>query len=237
VRGAIAALADITEIRRAEEKLQRLADERLVLMNELSHRINNTLAVVQALAVQTLRGRGSDPLKRFEGRLDALARAHRLLTTERWQGGSLGQVVKQAMEPFTNSRITVEGPDIKLSPKRTLGLSMALFELGTNAAKYGALSNDTGRIQIAWSIVPSKDAAALKFTWAEEDGPAVEAPARRGFGSQIIEKVLAADFRGTVGVNYRASGLIVDLTAPVELGSIAPLSARMERNAAESSAT
>jgi PAS domain S-box-containing protein len=234
VRGAIAALADITEIRRAEEKLQRLADERLVLMNELSHRVNNTLAVVQALAVQTLRGRGRDALKPFEIRLHALARAHRLLTTERWQGSSLREVVTQAMEPFTNSRLTVEGPDIRLSPKRTLGLSMALFELGTNAAKYGALSNDTGRIHIAWSIVPSKDAAAMKFTWAEEDGPAVKAPVRRGFGSQIIEKVLAVDFGGKVAINYRTDGLVVDLTAPVELGSA--LSAITGADAAESSA-
>jgi len=140
------------------------------------------------------------------------------------------------MEPFTSSRITVEGRDIKLSAKRTLGLSMALFELGTNAAKYGALSNDTGRVQIAWSIVPSKDAAALKFTWAEENGPRVEAPARRGFGSQIIEKVLAADFGGIVAVDYRTNGLVVDLMAPVELGSLAPLSERREPDAGESSA-
>jgi PAS domain S-box-containing protein len=223
VRGAIAALADITEIRRAEEKLQRLADERLVLMNELSHRVNNTLAVVQALATQTFRGRGGNPLKVFETRLLALARAHRLLTAERWQGGSLRQVVTRALEPFTSSRITAKGPDIKLSPKRTLGLSMALFELGTNAAKYGALSADTGRVRIAWSVVPGKDGAALKFTWAEEDGPAVETPTRTGFGSRIIEKALAADFGGKVAVNYHADGLVVNLMAPVELGSVAPL--------------
>src|SRR5262249_43099386 len=85
----------------------------------------------------------------------------------------------------------------------------------------------------AWSIVPSKDAAALKFTWAEEDGPVVQAPARRGFGSQIIEKVLAADFGGTVAVDYRANGLVVHLMAPVELGSIAPLSARTGPDAAD----
>ena len=95
---------------------------------------------------------------------------------------------------------------------------------------------DTGRIQIAWSIVPGKDAAALKFTWAEEDGPTVEAPTRRGFGSQIIEKVLAADFAGTVAIDYRANGLVVDLMAPVELGLIAPSSSSGERDDAESPA-
>jgi PAS domain S-box-containing protein len=222
VRGAIAALADITEIRRAEENLQRLADERLVLMHELSHRINNTLAVVQALATQTFGGGGGHALKVFEARLVALARAHRLLTTERWHGSSLRQVVRRAVEPFTNSRIAVDGPDTRLSPKRTLSLSMALFELGSNATKYGALSNDTGRVWIAWSVAPGKGTATLKFTWAEENGPAVEAPARKGFGSQIIEKVLSTDFGGKVAVDYHRQGVVVNLMAPVEFGSLSP---------------
>jgi PAS domain S-box-containing protein len=191
---------DVHERKVAEEH-QRL------LINELNHRVKNTLASVQGIAFQTLRGEVSlaEARARFEARLMALSGAHNLLTEENWGGASLERVVNDALEHLAGEagRFDVEGEPLRLAPRAALALAMALHELGTNAAKYGALSVEGGRVSIVWT----RDADRLRFEWRESGGPPVEAPSRRGFGSRLIERGLAADLGGTAALHFDPAGL------------------------------
>jgi PAS domain S-box-containing protein len=217
--GMIGINVDVTERKRAEE-------QRTLLINELNHRVKNTLATVQSLASQTLRNteRSADARPMFEARLLALSRAHDVLTRQSWQGASLREVVDRALEPFRtgNDRIRVEGVDVRLSPKQALALSMALHELATNAAKYGALSNDGGRIEVAWRVALD-GGAELQLTWTESGGPPVVPPARTGFGSRLIQRSLALDLGGATSIEYRPQGLVCVIKTPVETATFDPL--------------
>ncbi|HEX2256994.1 MAG TPA: HWE histidine kinase domain-containing protein [Afifellaceae bacterium] len=204
------------ERRRAEE-------QRTLLLNELNHRVKNTLATVQALAMQTLRNteRSAEARDLFDARLAALSQAHDVLTSQSWSGASLEEIVRRALAPFElpGGRMAVEGPEVRLSPKQALALSMALHELATNAAKYGALSNETGRIRVAWELAPSSESIELRLTWTEEGGPPVRPPARKGFGSRLIERSLASELGGAVTVDYRYEGLVCTVKSPVGWGA------------------
>jgi PAS domain S-box-containing protein len=197
---------DVHERKVAEEH-QRL------LINELNHRVKNTLASVQGIAFQTLRGEVSlaEARARFETRLMALSRAHNLLTEENWGGASLERVVNDSIEHLSGEagRFDVEGEPLRLAPRAALALAMALHELGTNAAKYGALSAEGGRVSIAWSLAGD----SLRLSWREQGGPAVQAPSRRGFGSRLIERGLAADLGGTAALHFDPDGLRCDIHA------------------------
>jgi PAS domain S-box-containing protein len=199
---------DITDRKQAEQ-------QRTLLINELNHRVKNTLATVQSLAVQSLRAgaRVPDARERFEARLTALAQAHDLLTIEGWLGVNLSDVVERAVAPFraANERIVIAGPPVRLQPKQALAISMALHELGTNALKYGALSNDAGRVQVAWGIAPEAD-DALELVWREQGGPPVLPPVRKGFGSRLLERNLARELDGKTTLDYRADGLVCRIT-------------------------
>jgi PAS domain S-box-containing protein len=192
-----------------------LEQTRELLLQELEHRIKNTLATVGAITAQTLRGdiTASQARKILDGRFCALGTAHELLTRHQWNDMNMGQVVEKALQPHhASGQIAIEGPDCPLSPKRALALTLALHELATNAIKYGALSVADGRVSLCWEC---DEAEKLVFTWRESGGPAVTVPARRGFGSQIIERVLAAEFAGQVSMDYCADGLVCSLAAPL----------------------
>jgi PAS domain S-box-containing protein len=191
-----------------------LEETRELLLQELEHRIKNTLATVGAITAQTLRGdiTASQARRILDGRFSALGAAHELLTRHQWHDMSMGQVVEKALQPHHAGQIAIEGPGCALSPKRALALTLALHELATNAIKYGALSVADGRVSLRWEC---DDAEKLVFVWQESGGPAVTVPERRGFGSQIIERVLAADFAGRVTMDYRAGGLVCTLAAPL----------------------
>jgi PAS domain S-box-containing protein len=197
---------DIHE-RKAAEEHQRL------LINELNHRVKNTLASVQAIAFQTLRGDVplAEARARFEARLIALSAAHNLLTEENWGGASLERVVGDATEHLAggSARFDLAGEPVRLAPRAALALAMALHELGTNAAKYGALSVEGGRVSIAWSV----DGDRLRLEWRESGGPPVEAPARRGFGSRLIERGLEADLGGSAALHFDRPGLRCEIDA------------------------
>ncbi len=212
-QGAVCAAIDITERLRAEA-------QRTILINELNHRVKNTLATVQSLAMQTFRNskRSADGRLLFEARLAALSRAHDMLTNESWEGAGLTDTVNRALEPFLTDkrRIGVEGADVRISPKQALALSMALHELATNAAKYGSLSNTTGRVRIAWTIALRDGTGELKLTWTEEGGPPVVPPTRRGFGSRLIERALAHDLGGGASIVYRPGGVFSVINTPLE---------------------
>lgn len=209
VIGLVGSSVDITDRRRAEE-------HRTLLVNELNHRVKNTLAVVQGLARQTFRNPavGAAAVESFEARLTALSRAHNLLTDEHWASASLGDVVRdQVGADRWGPRLVVEGPDVLLSPQVAVSLALVLHELGTNATKYGALSNAAGRVAITWDTDPAR--AVVKVRWTETGGPPVVAPDRRGFGSRMIERALAAETGGRVALQFLATGVVCDIEAPV----------------------
>lgn len=213
-----ASLVDLTEQKQEAEHLR-------FLLDELNHRTQNTLATVQAIATQTLRGANDQALvDAFEGRILALSKAHGLLGSENWTGVSLPQVIERILEPFglndpQGSRFTVDGPKIRLSPKAALTFAMVFNELATNAAKYGALSRDAaGRIEIHWTLARSSEGDRLHLLWQEADGPQVEPPAQKGFGSRLIQG-LAQELNGKVQLSFEPLGLRCDIEMPLPRGA------------------
>ena len=198
---------DIHERKVAEEH-QRL------LINELNHRVKNSLATVQAIAFQTLKGDISiaEGRSRFESRLMALSRAHNLLTEQNWGRAALERVVRDATEHLSGeqARFDVEGEPVWLTARAALALALALHELGTNAAKYGALSVEGGRVAIAWR----REAGVLRLDWKESGGPALAgAPERRGFGSRLIEQGLGPELEGRAELIFEPDGLRCTIAA------------------------
>jgi two-component sensor histidine kinase len=195
---------DLTALKKAEE-LQQL------LINELNHRVKNSLATVQSIAGQTLRGETDlDSAKAsIEGRIASLARAHDLLTERSWSGADLKDVVHQAMEPFAAVQLELSGPSLDITPKHALALSLALHELATNAAKYGALSTPQGQVRLDWSIGETD----FRLTWRERGGPPVSPPSRRGFGSRLLEDNLFRELGGRTRVEYAPEGVSCEIEA------------------------
>jgi PAS domain S-box-containing protein len=215
VTGIFAEGSDVTERVRSE-------DHQRLLLNELNHRVKNTLATVQSIASQTLRTASSTKAAQeaIESRLFALSRAHDVLTRENWDGAWIREVVGHAMQPFQTSghnRIHCHGNEVRLPPNTTLALAMALQELATNAVKYGALSNETGRVELAWHVDHTRDAPHLLLKWEEKDGPPVVPPSRRGFGTRLVERSLAqGHLAGEARIDFAASGVVCTIDAPLK---------------------
>jgi PAS domain S-box-containing protein len=192
---------DVTE-RKVAEQHQRL------LINELNHRVKNTLAIVQGIAWQSFRPSGAPrgAIEAFEGRLSALSAAHDVLTRQSWEAAPIGSIVAEAVAPHHagDGRLTAEGPPIDLEPKRAVALGLAMHELATNAVKYGALSTPEGRVEVRWTTTDG----TLRLTWRETGGPRVVAPARRGFGARLLEQGLAEELRGRVRLEFRPEGVL-----------------------------
>ena len=195
------------------------AERNLRLINlELTHRVKNTLAIVSAIASQTLRsGPNERALGAFQERLRAFGTAHDILTAANRADVSIRQIVEGALGAHIvdSSRFSISGPEILLGSKQSLSLALALNELATNAIRYGALSNGAGQVHVAWNEDARSGEAMFRFSWREADGPPVSPPARRGFGSQLVERGLAADFKGEVEIAYKHTGLVCTLTAPL----------------------
>jgi two-component sensor histidine kinase len=200
----------------------RAAEYQQLLLNELNHRVKNTLATVQSIVSQTLRN-APTPLEAralIEQRMIALSRAHDVLTREKWEGADLHAIVEQALAPFRDEkqdRVHVRGPGVRLSPRMALDLAMALHELATNAVKYGALSDASGTISLTWTVDRQSAPPHLKLRWKERDGPPVEPPIRRGFGTRLIERSLAQDFGGEARIEFAPTGVVCTVDAPVTL--------------------
>jgi len=199
----------------------RARQQRELLINELNHRVKNTLATVQSVAAQTLKGNTVPATVRsaLESRLLSMAGAHDVLTQQNWEGADLRNIVEKALSPFMAPRreFDVDGPDIRLLPKSALAVAMAVHELATNAAKYGALSNGSGRISVQWAVA-EQDAPHLQIVWTETGGPKVAAPSSKGFGSRLIERGLAGQLGGEAVIDYRETGVVCRIMAP--LGTI-----------------
>lgn len=192
---------------------RRAADQQMKLINaELGHRMNNAMALVQAIASQTLRGvKERDAVDAFERRLDALSRAHHILEQQSWASAGLRQVIAGVLAAHADaSRVKLNGPDISLDPKAALSLSMLLHELATNAVKYGALGNHHGHVAVSWT----RQNGTLVFDWQEIGGPDVKAPTRKGLGTRLIDLGIAGS--GDVSKSYDADGFRATFRAPLE---------------------
>ena len=197
---------DISDNKRAREQ-QRL------LLHELNHRVKNTLSVVQGLAHQTFKSGPVPPelLRSFEERLGALAAAHNLLMNQTWEATPIVDVAEAALRPFQteNRRISLGGPALLLTPSVTVTLTLALHELATNAAKYGAFSREGGTVEIRWTI----EGDTLTLVWREQGGPTVVRPAKSGFGTRLLQRAIASDLGGTVAIDFAPAGLVCTISA------------------------
>jgi PAS domain S-box-containing protein len=195
-------------------------DHRELLINELNHRVKNTLTIVQAMAAQSLRHVSDEDRPKaqaFEDRLFALARAHDVLTRENWEGAELREIIDEVVEPYLRQKtkhFEIEGPRLRLIPRTALAIAMAVHELATNAAKYGALSVPSGCVVITWAITPG-DVPRLVLRWQERGGPPVTVPTRRGFGTRLIERSLAQDIGGEVRLTYAPAGAVCVMDIPL----------------------
>ena len=217
---AVCAFYDITERKRAEE-------HQALLINELNHRVKNTLATVQSIAAQSFReaetsgevGRIALTRAAFEARLFALARAHDVLTQENWESAGLADIVDQAIAPHRGGLdyhvFIAEGPNLRVTPQMALSLAMALHELCTNAVKYGALSRSGGHVQITWTAVQRPSGPHLHLVWRERGGPPVAPPTRRGFGTRLIERGVARELSGEVHLDYDPAGVTCTVDVPL----------------------
>jgi PAS domain S-box-containing protein len=216
----VGAVYDVTDRKSMEEQRQ-------LLMQELAHRVKNTLAMVQAISTQTLRSAPSLEAAGtvFSERLAALARANDTLLQESWSSASIGVVVEGATQSHNDhGRIHFGGPDVRLGPKAALALSLALHELCTNAAKYGALSVDTGQVEIMWHVAGEEEGALFRFRWRESGGPPVKVPERKGFGSRLIERSLAESFGTQAEIGYEPTGVVWSIETPLSaLREAAPI--------------
>ena len=193
-----------------------------MLIDELNHRVKNTLSTVQSIVTQALRPPTEPAAIRnaIESRILALSRSHDLLSSSNWEGSGLHDLVDTALHPFEavaghTERFTITGDNVYLPPKTTLSLAIGLNELATNAVKYGAFSNDAGKIDIDWTVVKEATGRWLTLRWRERGGPPVTAPTRKGFGSWVIERGLAHELGGDVTLEYLPQGLACTINIPV----------------------
>ncbi len=214
IKHAVTVSLEITERKRAD-------DQKQLMLQELNHRVKNTLATVQSIAMHTFSHTQNIALAReqFDSRLMALSKAHDVLTQESWEGATLGQIINEAVAlhgaPGRDS-FDIEGPEVWLTPQRALALALVLHELCTNAVKYGALSSDKGRVRIEWSVTDTDGARELRMHWTEMDGPRVAPPKRHGFGSRLIECGLDQDLAGKVRIDFAPTGVTCSISARLE---------------------
>jgi PAS domain S-box-containing protein len=212
----VSIIEDIGYRKEIEAEQARYQDQLRLLINELNHRVKNTLATVQSMAVQTLRGERDLGVAygKFEARLLGLSQVHDLLTRERWYGAGLQDVAERALQPFFSGsaeRVCLRGPEVWLQPGPALTMALVFHELATNAVKYGALSSDRGRVDLSWTFDEADE--RLSLTWAESGGPPVAPPTRVGFGSRLIQRGLQGDLRGFATLRYDPGGLICAMEA------------------------
>ncbi len=208
----LAVTRDISARRREDAR-------RMLLINELNHRVKNTLATVQAIATFSA-GRASSVEEfraAFEGRLLALSRAHELLTRVNWDQVSLHSLLRVAGAAYGESRIITDGDDVDLQPRMALSLAMVLHELATNAAKYGALSRPAGTVRLRTTVVGRPSPTTMSLQWQEADGPTVSPPQRRGFGTRLIERSVRGELGGAVNLAFNPPGLLCTIAVPLTI--------------------
>jgi two-component sensor histidine kinase len=215
--GYLKILRDRTEKKHAEERQE-------LLIRELHHRVRNTLATVQAVASSTIRSaRNMDEFSdAFIGRINALSQTHSLLTDDVEQAASLRELLDLQLGPYNDGsahQVTMEGPPVHLPSELAVPISMAVHELTTNAAKYGSLSVEGGRVQVTWSFEEKDRRPVLRLEWREHNGPPVKPPTRDGFGTRLLERVLATQVNASVHSDFRPEGLFFVAEIPMGEGT------------------
>ncbi|HET6805448.1 MAG TPA: HWE histidine kinase domain-containing protein [Frateuria sp.] len=206
-------IVDVHERKLAEQQQR-------IMINELNHRVKNTLAIVQSLAAQSFSNADSveAAAEVFNARLISLSHAHDVLTREHWHSALLGDLVEQMAQSHNfrgSERFEIEGPPVRLSPQNALSFALALHELATNAIKYGALGECGGGVRIHWRVGETNGRRILHLDWIEHDGPPVQPPTHKGFGTRLIERSLNPSRNGAVSIDYRESGLTCHLAVPL----------------------
>jgi two-component sensor histidine kinase len=203
---SVCQLVVVTAVALYQKEIGRQQETREILVAELNHRVKNTLAIVQSLAQQTFRRGTKEDTAMFEQRLQALAGAHNLLTSNNWVETELEEVIQTALLPFglKMGRVIMRGPKVSVPPKTAVNLTLVVHELATNAVKYGALSNESGNVDISWA---DGQGFPRTFTWRENGGPTVAPPTRNGFGTRLIRRGLAAELGAKVHLDFEPDGL------------------------------
>ena len=204
--GASKIARDITERKRNEAQIT-------ILAREAEHRANNVLATVQATVHLTQADTPEGLKQAIEGRIQALANVHRLFVQSRWQGAELHGLVKEELAAYSQGRelrVQIDGPNVLLEPNAAQAIAVALHELATNAAKYGALSVPDGQVRVEWS----HENGRLVLSWIETGGPPVEPPTRRGFGTRVMDNMVRGQLKGELRLDWRAQGLACEIVLP-----------------------
>jgi PAS domain S-box-containing protein len=202
--GAVNMLVDVTSRKQAETRM-------MLLTREVDHRSNNLLAVIQAMLRLTKADTAEEFQAAFQGRLSALANVQRLFSSSRWTGASLKTILEEELRPYGPNRVSINGPDIRLTSALAQAIAVSVHELATNAAKYGSLSMPSGRIEITCNLDPAE---GLLLRWTETDGPTVTEPVRRGFGAGAIDG-LARTLSGKIRRWWKPEGLVCELSFPM----------------------
>ena len=210
ITGASKIIRDITERKQAEAR-------QALLTGELHHRTKNLFAVIQAVISRSFVGKRTvkDAEMAVLNRLHSLAQTHVMLIEKEWQGADIAEVVRSEMSPYAG-RVTIEGPSLMLTSQAAQNFALALHELATNAAKYGALSNSTGQVRISWSVFKPNGHRLFTFRWQERGGPRVTPPQRKGFGTTVLEQVMAEYFETPPRIDYVEGGVIYELNGSLE---------------------
>lgn len=202
---------DITELERTKERLQ-------LVVNELNHRVKNTLVTVQSVAAQSFKNSDPGDYQTFEKRLMSLSRIHNLLTESGWTNASIHEIVRVSTSMFGNKRFEIDGELIELDPTLASALAMTLHELCTNAIKYGALSNGSGHVKLCWSTEVAGERRYLHLLWEEVDGPPVAAPSKIGFGLKLITRAMTSHHGASVDHTFRDAGVTCAVRVPIDQG-------------------
>lgn len=206
--------SDIDDLKRAKEQND-------LLVGELNHRVKNTLATVLSISDQTARAARTveEHKSAFEGRMFALAHAHGLLSRTHWRGAKLRSLLEEVVAPFKrddHGNLTLEGPDVTVTPRIATTLTLAVHELATNAAKYGALSTKMGNVRVFWQVDTGETSSMLRVEWRESGGPPVKAPQRRGFGSRLLQRSVSYELGGDVSLTFDPDGVRCVLQIPLQ---------------------
>ncbi|ESZ57835.1 histidine kinase [Mesorhizobium sp. L103C120A0] len=227
VRSALRARARQREVQSYIEQKREVADRQKLLIRELHHRVKNTLANVRAMMGATAKSSGNvdDFVRDFSARLVSLAQTHSMLTDDYWQTASLHKLLESELDHYETRdrpRIAMEGPNVALVADIAVPVGMAFHELASNSSKFGALSQTGGRLDVRWSLGGSGDTQIVNLDWRERDGPKVEQPSRRGFGTTLLEKVVTVQCNAKIELNYHRDGLQFTMALPLRNTRLVP---------------
>ena len=227
VRSALRARSRQLEVKKYIEEKEEVAARQQLLIRELHHRVKNTLANVRAMMGATAKSSGTveEFVSDFSARIVSLADTHSMLTDDYWQTASLQKLLEGELRHYETQnkpRIVVEGPNVFLVADIAIPVGMAFHELASNSSKFGALSRPNGRLDVHWSVARSGDTRVVNLDWQERDGPRVEQPKRRGFGTTLLEKVLTVQCDAKVKLDYRAEGLVFTMALPLRETRLVP---------------